>query len=335
MGAPFNISHAILGVFIVPGKALHHFSLLHGQLGSRLIASNSFWGGNSMPELVRRPHIMAGLFYPETAADARRAIEHFMGPLAAAGPDTGVTAPSSAQTAALIVPHAAWELSGQAVGAAVACARQRDPQRVIVIGPTHQGSANGIYLTESESFETVLGDIEVDGDFNGELESCGTNFVFNDIPHLEEHSIEIVLPFLKYSFPKARLVPILLSGARPADVSALARALDFLVGPDPQASLIVVSANLARRGCSCGASLEESELEDLVTSRDAPGLLALSGGKPPLCGAAVCASLFLTRMSHDWHIAIAAREEARLDAVEDREGEVSSCYRSFACRTGV
>lgn len=283
-----------------------------------------------MPELVRRPHIMAGLFYPETPAEARRAVKECM------RPQEGRLSPLAASTLpAIIVPHAAWALAGRTVGAAVAAVQGRDIERIIVIGPTHQTGNPGIYLTESDSFETVLGDFTVDMDFNAELESCGTNFEFNDIPHLEEHSIEIVLPFLKQSFPSARLVPILLSGARPADVSALARALDFLVGPDPDASLIVVSANLAHRGCSCSDEGEGDEASALLFAHDAPALLALASDKPPLCGAAACASLLLTRMSRDWCIDQAAREDAQLDKLEDREGEVSSCYRSFICSSSV
>ncbi len=306
-----------------------------------------------MPELVRRPHIMAGLFYPETAADARRAIERYMG-AAAAGDDAAIPlaaksdaageAPVAAaagkpsRIAALIVPHAAWELSGKAVGAAVRSAARgfgnRAPERIVVIGPTHQGGAPGLYLCESDSFETVLGDIPVDSAFTAEFESCGTSFLFNDIPHLEEHSIEIVLPFLKYAFPKTPIVPILLSGARPSDVSALARALDFLVGPDPDDTLVVVSANLATRGCSCRDAAGDRDIEDLVQTRNANGLLALAAGTPPLCGGAACAALFLSRMSEDWTIAIAAREEASLQGLEDIEGEVRSCYRSFVCGAG-
>lgn len=290
-----------------------------------------------MPELVRRPHIMAGLFYPETPADARRAIEHYLKPAASPQSSGEGSMDAPRPVAAIIVPHAAWELSGRAVGAAVQAASrsfgQSAPERIVVIGPTHQGGAQGLYLCESASFETVLGDIPVDSSFAAEFESCGTSFLFNDIPHLEEHSIEIVLPFLKFAFPETPIVPILFSGSRPSDVSALARALDFLVGPDPDDTLIVVSANLAKRGCSCRDAEGDEDIEDFVQTRNANGLLSLASTKPTLCGGAACAALFLTRMSQDWNVTLAAREEASLDGLEDMEGEVRSCYRSFVCGT--
>jgi AmmeMemoRadiSam system protein B len=43
-----------------------------------------------------------------------------------------------------------------------------------------------------------LGDLPVDRESGEELASCSTIFEINDMPHLREFSIEVLLPFAKY-----------------------------------------------------------------------------------------------------------------------------------------
>jgi MEMO1 family protein len=59
-----------------------------------------------------------------------------------------------------------------------------------------------------------------------EIESCGTLFEINDIPHLEEHAIEVQLPFMKSVFSLTPLlIPMISDGNEVAAILAVARAL--------------------------------------------------------------------------------------------------------------
>lgn len=186
-----------------------------------------------MEKRTRSP-IVDGLFYPEDPAGAlsyMRDIEQA---------DTGV-----ALARAVIAPHGAWEISGRLTGAAFASASGRkNLSRIVVMGPVHDSTENGIFLSASHSFQTPLGELRVDQEASKWLESYSPLIRVNDIPHLREHSIEVLLPFLKYFFPKAAIVPILMCGHEKKHIGILANALRAAFAPNMEDTLLAVSFNL-------------------------------------------------------------------------------------------
>jgi len=149
---------------------------------------------------------------------------------------------------AIIAPHGAWEISGCLAGAAFASAAgradQKSPSRVVIMGPIHNKQEEGIFLSNSHSFQTPLGDIPVDQEASGWLEAYSPLIKVNDIPHLQEHSIEVLLPFVKYFFPNAAIVPILMGGQKKQLTNVLANALHAAFAPALEGTLLVVSFNL-------------------------------------------------------------------------------------------
>jgi len=152
---------------------------------------------------------------------------------------------------AVIAPHGAWEISGRLAAAAFASAAGRcagsPPLRVIVMGPMHKSLEEGVFLSNSHSFQTPLGDIPVDQEASGWLEAYSPLITTHDIPHLHEHSIEVLLPFVKYFFPQAEIVPILLGGRSESSVRVLASALHAAFAPNVGDTLLAVSFNMTAR----------------------------------------------------------------------------------------
>lgn len=186
---------------------------------------------------VRSP-IVGGMFYPEDKAEALAYIRSF-----------GLERGKGGWAQALIAPHGAWDISGPVAAAAFAEAAGRSglrsPSRVVVMGPLHDRRKHGLFLSNSHSFQTPLGNIPVDGEISWEIESCSPLFEINDIPHLQEHSIEVLLPFVKYCFPRAAIVPILMGQPREAVIAALAFALRTVFEPILEDTLLVIPYNLA------------------------------------------------------------------------------------------
>jgi len=149
---------------------------------------------------------------------------------------------------AVIVPHGAWDLSGQAVAKAFCtCAgRGNAINRVVILGTFHDAVKSPLILTASTSFDTPLGKINIDQSTNEELASCSTAFEVNDIPHLREFSIEVLLPFIKHCFPKAAIVPVLMGRSFPGLVKGFAGALHVVFGGNCGRTLFVISSSLAR-----------------------------------------------------------------------------------------
>lgn len=236
----------------------------------------------------RRSPTVAGIFYPDDPEAVETALSGF---------DSAKAETARGAAAAIIAPHAGWDLSGQVAADAFRSAEGRDISTVVLIGPLHQDKNEGLFLSESDYFETPIGDIAVDKELCAELESCGTFFITNDIPHLEEHSIEILLPFVKRRFPRASIVPILTGGVRPSVVKTLARSVDLVFGPIADSTLIVVSTNLCANLASENANEHSERFLALLEQADHEALLeGARTGTISACGVAGCAALLQTEL---------------------------------------
>jgi AmmeMemoRadiSam system protein B len=230
---------------------------------------------------------MDGLFYPEDTAGVLSYMQNI-----------GLKRGKGGLARAIIAPHGAWEISGTVAGAAFASAAGRtgrkSPSRVVIMGPLHESREDGIFLSESHSFQTPLGDIAVDQMACGWLESYSPVFKVNDIPHLYEHSIEILLPFVKYCFPHASIVPILM-GQKSAShegkrVPILAHALRAVFEPIMADTLIVISFNMIVQPGGT-ADMAEECVRLFKENKHTKLSLALQNGDINGCGNALFAAL--------------------------------------------
>jgi AmmeMemoRadiSam system protein B len=238
-------------------------------------------------ELKGRAPVVAGMFYPDERASLEARFCAF-----------GLEPGKGGRAAALIAPHGSWDLSGAVAASAFAAAAGRaraDPDkviRVVILGTIHNSSQEGIYLSDSDFFETTIGKIPVDRELEESLASCSTLFQINDIPHLGESSIEVLLPFIQFCFPEASIVPILMGSAQPQYISALARGLNYIFEPIMDSTLLVVSANLSlndhewdaiTRAGHCIQLLEEKKKEEFLSG--------LYDGRISACGGALIGAL--------------------------------------------
>jgi MEMO1 family protein len=215
-----------------------------------------------------REAIVAGIFYPEDPGELSDAIDTAIG---AAGVDN--RRQTDERTVGILAPHSAFDFSGRIQAAAWASAIGNSIDRVVILAPYRTPGASLAYLPQSECFQTPLGDIEVDIHMCEELESYCTLFSTNDIPHLEDHSIEIQLPFMRHLFPSAMLVPIFISGDA-AVAGCMARSLDLALGTKIDRTLIVASSNLASSLSVDDARLNSDTLLGLVATNDWRGVAA-------------------------------------------------------------
>lgn len=102
---------------------------------------------------------------------------------------------------AVIVPHAGYIFSGEL---ALQGYRYLNPssERIFIFAPSHYARLYGCVSCSFEAFETPLGNCSVD-------DELAKNFVINDEAFQNEHSIDVQLPFIKYFFPNAKIIPVL------------------------------------------------------------------------------------------------------------------------------
>jgi AmmeMemoRadiSam system protein B len=145
---------------------------------------------------ARRPS--AAQFYP---ADCGRAAEAFLRGF--------VPPPEPARIVAGIVPHAGWQYSGSVAAKVFASIRAHgQPATFVILGAVHRWiGINGVYARVA--LITPLGPVPIDEDLAACILAETPDWTVGDPDcHSGEHSIEVELPFVKYLFPRARVVPI-------------------------------------------------------------------------------------------------------------------------------
>ena len=148
------------------------------------------------------------------------------------------------KAAGIVTPHAAFAFSGELAAASFQSASGRRIKKVIIIAPVHRDYTDRIFLSESDFFSIPTANIKVDKDTVDKLLSSNPVFQLNDIPHLEEHCIEVQLPFIAHLFPEAEIIPILLGCNSSKLVKILADSLSNLLGNNFDDILFAASSNI-------------------------------------------------------------------------------------------
>jgi AmmeMemoRadiSam system protein B len=238
----------------------------------------------------------AGLFYPENKASIQEQLEFF-----------GLKSGSGGNAQAIISPHGAWDISGAVAASAFHAAAGRvkgaSPETavrtVVLLGGIYDSGMTGLFLSESDYFETPIGDLPVDSGLCSELASCSTLFVISDIPHLGEYALEVQLPFVKHCFPGASIVPVLMGAGASHSVliSALANALKLVFESRLDSTLFVVSTNISRHDDEKTALFQaEACVKMLTETRTEEFLRALEQGEMNSCGCPVAAAFLGSRL---------------------------------------
>lgn len=262
---------------------------------------------DSQEPKVREP-IVEGLFYPDSPEKLSMAVNGFLA--ASSTPED--------RAFGILCPHAAYEFTGGIMADAFRAAALRKPKRIVIIGPIHREQTDEIYLPESTVFRTPLGEVPVDTRGVNSLLDTGTTFSQNDIPHLEEHTIESCLPFMQVLFPGCPIVPILLGDISRASVRALTSGLRLTFGKNLTNTLFIISSNL-------GSYLPPSESEkfasaflDLLEAGDWEGIIdGYIHKKIQACGAGAAAAL-LSLCGEGCRTTLLSRRSSNIQPEADR-----------------
>ena len=113
----------------------------------------------------------------------------------------------------IIVPHSGLEYGGPVAAKAFINVNPDNFDKVVILGPSHYEYFKGAALTPFEKFETPFGDVDVDTTtINNLLGDSKHFFSFPQSCDVQEHSIEMEIPFLKYIFNKKKfsIIPMVI-----------------------------------------------------------------------------------------------------------------------------
>jgi AmmeMemoRadiSam system protein B len=229
-----------------------------------------------------RPPLVDGLFYPARREALAAQIDDLL---------AGSATPRGARFA-VIAPHAGYEYAGAVMAAAYRAIADRPVRTAVLIGPVHRDPEDSIFLPESTAFSTPLGPIPVDTEAVAALAASDPLYRRNDIPHLEEHCLELQLPFLARLFPGVSIVPLLVAATGRQAVETLSRTLASTFASRADSTVFVVTANMASYMTGRDTETESAALEDLLSRCDWKGVLSASENrKISACGVSCIAGV--------------------------------------------
>jgi AmmeMemoRadiSam system protein B/AmmeMemoRadiSam system protein A len=175
-----------------------------------------------------QPAGVAGLFYPVSPDELAAGVD---GSLARAIPPPLVPK-------AVIAPHAGHIYSGDIAASAyrLLARRKGEIKRVLLLGPNHRQPVRGMALSPADAWSTPLGHLPVARAARDWL-ARQPGVAVDGVPFINEHSLEVHLPFIQRSLGEVEILPILV-GQAPRD--SVSRALETLWG-GPETAIIVSS----------------------------------------------------------------------------------------------
>jgi MEMO1 family protein len=187
-----------------------------------------------MAETVRRAAV-AGSWYPGTPERIVAEVEAYLGAARAQAP--------SGRLVGLVSPHAGLRYSGPVAAWGYSLLRGRAGITVVLVGPSHRAAFPGVSVVASGAFETPLGLVPIDEDLASRLLAADAGIRDLRSPQLQEHSLEMQLPFLQHLVADLRIVPLLMGTQCRDEVEALAGGLASALGG--REALLLASSDLS------------------------------------------------------------------------------------------
>lgn len=183
--------------------------------------------------MVSREASHAGLWYTADPKQLYDEIKYYIA-------KSNIENPGTARFA--FGPHAGYRYCGKVL-ANTYKALNPDLKKLFVIGPSHHVYFKGCVLsTTCDNYETPLGDVKIDSETINELIEYDSKLFrkMNLEIDQDEHSLEMHMPFIKYSLPNVRVVPILISAADDEFLQRVAKAIKPYLD-DPHTGVVVSS----------------------------------------------------------------------------------------------
>ncbi len=240
-------------------------------------------------EKIREPAV-SGLFYPGSKVKLEKMIAQMI-------ENAKVEAEPGKEIWGLISPHAGYIYSGQCAAYAYKLILNRNYDTVIILAPSHYVYLEGASVWDTGFYKTPLGKIEVDNEFTSAILKASSKIKFYEPAHLQEHSLEVQLPFLQYCLKNFKLVPIIIGNPEKSFTSHLAEVLFNTINEINRNYLIVCSTDLSHYHSYEVAQRMDKLVAERLKEMDIEGLYELVlSGRGEACGIGpVLTTLYLAK----------------------------------------
>ncbi len=208
---------------------------------------------------VRHP-VAAGSFYEADEKACRASLAKYI-------PEKIDSAELPERIVAGIVPHAGWIFSGQVAGQVFAgIAQQGQPEVFVLFGAMHRGIAQLGGMFADGAWRTPLGDALVDERL-AERILGGTNLIErNARVHADEHSLEVIVPFIQYLFGRAKILPIAVPPV--GEAHEIGQAVGRILAAEQTSAVCIGSTDLTHYGPGYGFAPQGAGQEGIAWAKD-------------------------------------------------------------------
>jgi AmmeMemoRadiSam system protein B/AmmeMemoRadiSam system protein A len=183
-----------------------------------------------------REAAVAGQFYPGSPSELRKELQNLFA--------SNKVVQTGSQLLAVVAPHAGYVFSGQVAAESFGLI-DRDSQfeNIFLIGSSHRFAFEGASIYTRGNFRTPLGEVPVNMDLAAELCRQFSVFTPRTDAQMNEHCLEVQLPFLQYWLHKPfRIIPIVLGTQDQSVCLIIAEALRPYFN---QSNLFVISTDFS------------------------------------------------------------------------------------------
>ncbi|MBU2599611.1 MEMO1 family protein [bacterium] len=200
---------------------------------------------------IRYPAV-AGTFYPKSEKALRAQVESFL----------DFTA-SKEEVLGIVSPHAGYIYSGGTAGEVFS--KINLASTYIILGPNHSGLGQEYAVDSKETWQTPLGDVLIDKDLANSLLNNSTLLKEDNLAHIQEHSIEIQLPFLQCLHNEPfMIIPICIGGRDLEELKQLGKEIAWIVKDSPKKVVIIASSDMTHY-----------ESQNIVSKKDSKAIEAI------------------------------------------------------------
>ncbi len=218
-----------------------------------------------------RTAVVAGQFY---SGNQERLLSDVEALMVSAMPEPSI---------AVMSPHAGYVYSGAVAGKTFS--HVKVPKQVIILGPNHHGRGHAAAVYAHGAWETPLGRVEIASSLAGRLLAECSMAADDVTAHMDEHSLEVQVPFLQYASPGLQIVPLCI-GRLPLDtLLALGDGLARVISSCEEPPLIVASTDMTHYEAGEIARKKDSLALDRALALDPEGLYeVVYENKISMCG---------------------------------------------------
>lgn len=221
--------------------------------------------GSGQEPMHNRKTYAAGRFYTDKPVELKTQLQQLF--------SNAVQKKNRITPLAIVVPHAGYVFSGEVAASAY---NQIDPnqkfERIFIIGSSHTTTFQGASVYCSGNYETPLGIVPVDIELAKKL--VAENKILKNYPeaHLNEHSIEVQLPFLQYHLKNEfKIVPVIIGSYTAETAKKLAEIFKPYLN---EKNLFVISSDFSHYPAYNDAKKVDLATAEAITSNKSSTLIS-------------------------------------------------------------